>query len=375
MEWVTAFPIAAMTAQEFGPWLVRAVAIALVFGVIVFVHEAGHFVTARMAGMAVYEFSLGFGRPFLFGFKRGGTQYSVRLWPFISYVRIAGMEPGDDHPQGFDKKPRWVRALVLVMGCINNFLLAVVIFIILGLAIGKGVATNRIQEVKAGTPAAAVGLRVGDQLVGANGRTALSVEQIRKVISGSPGQQIALEVVRAGAPVTVQITPAPRTVLDLDGLNIVKQRVGQIGIAFDQKVVPMGVWEAVATGFDNTAFALQTQVAGILGMIRREIPANEVSGPVGVVHMLNEGAKASWYSFLSIAALLTVGIGFLNLLPLPPLDGSRLVILAVEGVLRRSFDKHRELVVNLVGIAVLLAFVLFLTVRDVHQWIARSGGG
>src|SRR5512136_1830371 len=102
MEWALAFPIAAITPGGLGEWLLRALAIALVFGIIIFVHEAGHFIMARLAGMAVYEFSLGFGRPLLLWFRRGETQYSVRLWPFISYVRIAGMEPGDDHPRGFD---------------------------------------------------------------------------------------------------------------------------------------------------------------------------------------------------------------------------------------------------------------------------------
>ncbi len=149
------------------------VAIALVFGLIVFVHEAGHFITARLAGMAVHEFSLGFGRPLLFSFKRGETQYSLRLWPFISYVRIAGMEPDDEHPQGFDKKPRWARAIVLVAGCVMNFALAVIIFIAIGLIFGKSIEPYTIAGVMPDSPAAAVGFQKGDHIVGLKGSPAL----------------------------------------------------------------------------------------------------------------------------------------------------------------------------------------------------------
>jgi len=351
-----------------GKSLVQVLAIALVFGLIVFVHEAGHFLTARLAGMAVYEFSLGFGRPLLFWFKRGETQYSIRLWPFISYVRIAGMEPGDEHPRGFDRKPRWVRGIVLVSGCLMNFALAVALFIAMGVLFGKTVATNELSFVDAGTPAAKAGLVTGDRLVGLNGQTGASVDDIRAAILGSRGKPVALTVVRGRTQLTLSIAPRPNEVLELSGLKLRKTKVYQIGVIFTGRTVPMGTWEAVSGGFTDTVALLQEQIAGILAMITRVVKVEgNVMGPVGIVTTMYSAAQQSWMALLRWAALLAVAVGFLNLLPFPPLDGSRLVILAGEGIVGRSLDKRVEYALHLAGMVILLGLVIFLTVMDVRR--------
>ena len=377
MDWgiasITLAAAAAPAQSSFGPTALRVAAIALAFGLTVFVHELGHFLTARLAGMAVYEFSIGFGRPLLLWFKRGGTQYSFRLWPFLSYVRIAGMEPGDEHPQGFLKKPRWAQAIVLVTGCLMNFLLAVAIFIAMGLVFGKAVPSNVVKEIAKDSPAAQVGLAPGDRLIGING-TRLSLDQLRAKIKASPGKQLALELERAGRRLALRITPEAILLKDVEGLNIVDRKIGRIGVGFDYEIVPMGVLESIATGFTDTHNVIRLQIVGFLGLARRQVPTDEVMGPVRFVGELYRAARESWLQFLNVAAILTIAVGFVNLLPIPPLDGSRLVIVAYEAIRRKPVDKRKETIVHLVGLALLMALILLITYRDIRL-LTHPGGG
>ena len=352
----------------------RVAAIALAFGATVFVHEAGHFLAARLAGMAVHEFSIGFGRPVLFAFQRGETKYSLRLWPFFSFVRIAGMEPGDEHhPRGFPTKSRPVQAFVLITGCIMNFLLAVIIYIFMGAAIGMPVALNTIEQVMPDSPAAQVGLMPGDRLVGAEGRADLSVAEIRAVIQDHPDKPLALEIERKGERRTLTITPRTEPALDIQGLKLVKVPIGLIGVYFSSRPERMGIRKSVAAGFTMTYQVILLNIAGLLAMLTRTLPA-ELYGPVGVVHVLYQDAGVDWLAFLSKFALVTVAVGFVNLMPVPPLDGSRLAIVALEAIRRKPFDKRKEVVVHFVGFALLLALVVVLTYKDILRIIATGDG-
>jgi regulator of sigma E protease len=375
MDWLTTPMLLAAAVppdKQLVSAAVRIAAIALAFGLVVFVHELGHFLMARFSGMAVYEFSLGFGRPLLAWFKRKDTQYSFRFWPFLSYVRIAGMEPEDDHPQGYDKKPRWAQALVLVMGCLMNFALAVGLFIAMGLIFGKGVPTNAIAEVIDKTPAAQVGLKVGDRIVGLDGQ-ALPLDRLRARIQESPGKRITLEVERGHQRLAVPIVPSRQIDLEVRGISIVEKPVGRIGIGFAVKLQPAGVLESIGAGFTDTYDLLRVQLAGLVSMLTRQIKP-EVMGPVGIVQQLYTQAQEDWLRFLHMVALLTVAVGFLNLLPIPPLDGSRLVILAYEGLRGKPVDKEKERLVHLVGLAAFLIFILFITYKDIVRIVVSKGG-
>jgi len=351
----------------------RLVAIALAFGATVFVHEAGHFLAARLGGTAVREFSIGFGRPLLFWFRRGETQYSFRLWPFFSFVRIAGMEPGDDHPHGFDRKSRPAQASVLITGPAMNFLLAVAIYILMGAAIGMPVALNTIKQVMPDTPAAKAGLLPGDRLLGVNGRPGLSVAKIREVIQQHPEKQITLEVERHGRRRSIPVTPRTEPALDIQGLRLVKVPIGLIGVEFDTRPQRMGIAKSIVTGFALTYEMILLNISGFLAMLTRTLPA-ELMGPIGVVHTLYREAGVDWLAFLGKCATITVAIGFVNLLPIPPLDGSRLVIIALEAIRRKPFDKRKEIVVHLIGFALLLLLMVVLTYKDILRIITLGRG-
>jgi regulator of sigma E protease len=350
----------------------QALAVALVFGVAVFVHEGGHFAAARLCGMAVHEFSIGFGRPLLFWVKRGDTQYSFRLWPFFSYVRIAGMEPGEDHPQGFDKKNRLAQAFVLALGCIMDFLLGAAILVFIGMAIGRFVGiSNTIEKVMPGSAAAKVGLMPGDRLVGFDGKAGLPLEKVQTAIQGRPGKPITLEIERSDRRLSLPITPeqASAPAMREDG-SVYYKLIGRIGIVFKARMQRMGVWESVAAGFIQSYEMIKITVIYLPSVFLGKMP---VMGPVGVVHQLYTDVQVSWSGFLFTAAALAIGLGFLNLLPIPPLDGSRLAITALEAIRRKPFDKRKETMVHLVGFAVLMCLVVLLTYKDILR-IVKFGG-
>jgi len=351
----------------------RIVAIGLAFGLTVFVHEAGHFIAARLARMAVYEFSIGVGRPLLFWFRPRDTQYSFRLWPFLSYVRIAGMEPEDEHPQGFGKRKRIVQAAVLLSGCMMNFLLAALVYMVMGAAMGLPVPTNRIESVMPGSAAARAGLMPGDRVMGVGGRVGLSVEEIREVIQSHPGRPLVFRVDRNGQVRRLTVTPSKETVYDVKGLVLVKVTIGRIGIGFGSRTERMGVGRSVLAGFVETFGAIRLQIAGWVGMAMRTIPP-DLMGPVGIAQVLYTESKANWLQFLSVSAMLTVAIGFVNLLPIPALDGSRLLIVAIEAIRRKPFDKRKEAVVHLVGLALLLFLGAIIAYRDILRVLRVRGG-
>lgn len=352
--------------------VISIIAVAFGFGIVVFVHEGGHFLAARLCGMKVHEFSIGFGRPLLFWFRRNETQYSFRLWPFFSYVRIAGMEPGDDDPRGFDRKPRVSQAFVLVSGCVMNILLAVGIFVFMGGVIGRPVAvTNTVQRVLPGTPAAHAGLRPGDKLLGVDGRR-MKLEDLQAYISERPGKPIVIDVERGGRTFGVGVTPRRESIPVIEGKKLIHQAVGRVGVVFRLDVAKMSLWQSIRAGFVDTYNLIHLLIAYLVGLISGKMPFALV-GPVGVADQLYREAQVSWVNFLSTTAALTVGLGVLNLMPVPPLDGSRLAIVAIEALRRRPFDKRKEVVVHLIGFALFLALVAVLTYKDILR-IVRYGG-
>lgn len=408
--------------------VIGILAIGLAFGLTVFVHEFGHFIAARLSGMTVHEFSIGFGRPWLFGFRRGETLFSVRLWPFLHYVRIAGMESGERHPRGFYTKSRGAQAFVLVLGCLMNFLLGAAIFILIGAVIGQTISSTRtIEKVLAEGPAARAGLRPGDTLMGVNGVTGLALLDISEAIQEHPGKSMLLEVERGGNHLTIAVTPKPVTVREMivlseggkgavsykyreadkdtggksskrvrsavgknrareqerpkpksvskrapDKMKLVYREVGRIGVVFQVITARMGVWESVKAGFLGAFEMIRFLIKYLIGAFAGRMPL-ALEGPVGVVHALYQESQTGWSSFLSTAAALTIGIGFLNLLPIPPLDGSRLVITAIEAIRRRPMDKNRENLVHLVGLVLFLLLVVALTYNDILNLVRHVG--
>ncbi|OAT85861.1 RIP metalloprotease RseP [Desulfotomaculum copahuensis] len=329
----------------------------VVFGLLIFFHEFGHFIVAKLAGIKVHEFSLGFG-PRLAGLPRGETTYNLRLLPLGGFVRMAGMDPEDkeaDDERGFNKKPVWQRALVIVAGPLMNFLLAALLLAVIFAAQGMPAPTTTVSKLLPGQPAEKAGLRPGDRIVAIDGQPVQSWEQISQLISGLPDRRIDLTVVRNQNRKNITLV----TARDPSGQ-------GKIGIYPSQEMQRMGLFTAVGKGMEYTA-RISVLILDFIGkMITGRAPA-ELGGPVRIVQEIHTAVGMGIFYLLQLAAFLSINLGLFNLLPIPALDGSRVVFLAVEGLRGRPVDPAKENFIHLVGFGLLLLLIVVITYNDVLQ--------
>jgi regulator of sigma E protease len=354
----------------------------LIFGLMIMIHEFGHFIVARRAGMRVEEFALGFG-PVLLSATRGDTQYSWRLVPIGGYVRIAGMEPGEDVADGFDKRPWGWRLGVIFAGCVMNLILAIGIFcfqyMVIGLPVG---VTPTLARVMPHGAAAQAGLQRGDRIVAVGDTRDPTPAKIQDVVSDSPGRPVRIAVMRDDRRIEVTIVPQPTEVKELvpsygpnDRLEEGRLEVvtrGRIGVVFGQQLRHLGVGASIYQGTVTAYYATYEVVYSLYLTVRGKLPLAP-SGPVAIVGMVWEQVNIGWANFLQISALLSIWIGIFNLLPFPGLDGSRMAFLLLEAVRGRPIDPRKEAMIHLVGILVLLGLVLVITANDILQLWGPKG--
>jgi regulator of sigma E protease len=365
--------------------------IALFAAIIVF-HEFGHFVAAKLAGIPVYEFALGFGRPVLLSFKFRQTQYSLRPIPIGGYVRIAGMEPDEDVPNGFDKKPIPARLAVIGAGAAMNFVLAIVVFWVMGLIFGKVIGhTTEVRRVVPHNPAAIAGIRPGDVLVFARsvplGKPVpavqpvpappqhMKLEALRAVISNRPDMPISLTVRRGDKYLAFHLVPRAEDQQELKESRsgkgrLVTHTVGLIGVVFADITKPQSFFESVSAGFNDVYLTTRTLIVVLFKTVIGQLPA-AVGGPIQIGAIMTEAFEIGWRQFLFWSALISINIGVLNLLPVPALDGSRLVFIMVEGIRRRPIDRRKEAIVHLIGFALLVLLLVVVTFKDIMELVAK----
>lgn len=350
------------------------IAIVLIFGAVILFHEAGHFFCAKLAKIRIYEFAMGMG-PVLASFRRNDTQYSIRAIPIGGMVRVAGMEGEEEPvPDGFNSKSLPVRIAVIAAGPAMNVVLAALIFCLTYSIIGVPTGiTPQVERVFAGSPAAKAGLRSGDRIVEIN-RVSKNLDAMREQIMQNPNKPIPMVVQRNGQPVQLQLVPNrikdQQAEFNKDGsLNRVKEvRRGQIGITFKMNYRQLSVGAALVRGVEETVAITKGIVMSFVWLFERRVPA-QFAGPVGIIGMMYDQAKISWLSFLQFAGIFNVMVAFFNLIPFPALDGSRIFFLLIEAVRGKPIDQRKENLVHTVGMVILLAFVLFVTVGDIwRRW-------
>ncbi len=333
------------------------IAFVVVFGTIVFFHELGHFAVAKLAGIKVYEFSLGFG-PAAAVWKPGETQYSIRAFPLGGFVKLAGMdeEPegedtiASDDPRSFSNKPlRW-RMGTIAAGPAMNFLLAAILFAIYFMMV---VVPPTIGMVEQNSPAHESGLMPGDEFVAMDGEPVDSIDQVIDRIDQRAGEEMVLTVRRAGEIIEVTATPA------------VVNGEGRLGIDIMEKP-QLPFLQSVGAGIVQTGVITRELITAIQQMISGAIEP-EVAGPIGIVQIVGETARMGVANLLLLAAILNVNLGLLNLLPIPILDGGWLVFLGIEGVRGRPLDPKYRGVAGMIGLALLFMLMIFATFQDIMR--------
>jgi regulator of sigma E protease len=340
------------------------VAAIVAFGVMIFVHELGHFLVAKRVGVTVHAFALGFG-PRLIGFRRGGTDYSINLLPFGGYVRMAGedLDAADD-PGSFRVKSVWQRMAVIAAGPGMNLLLATVLLTALAMSVGVPIAvSNRIGALLPGWPAEQAGLRPGDAILAIDGRSTETGDEVVDTIHSRPNSALTLTVERDGRRFEVRVTS--RSSQDPRDSS---RTIGLIGFSPQPIRQVMGLFEAVSWSVRSAGETVGAVFVGLGRMFRDRSILDQLAGPVGAVRFLGEAGQAGGEIFLYTAAAISIMIGIFNLLPFPALDGGRLLFLIIEAFRRRPVDPKREGYIHLVGFALLLLLLVTLTVRDVGRF-------
>jgi regulator of sigma E protease len=335
--------------------------VIIIFSVLVIVHESGHFFTAKLAGIKVEQFSVGFG-PQLLGWQRGETLYAVRAIPLGGFVKLAGMDGSmDAGSRSFNAHPLWQRFIVIVAGSAFNLALPVLIFFGVYTTVGAAQVQTPIavSAVDSGTPASNAGLQSGDVIRSVNGRSINRFEDLRSALDAAKDTPVTVVVDRHGQLLTLTITPR------LDPAS------GSYILGFHPAI---STWKPGPV--DATGMALRDtgdSIVGIVGGIYQLATDKKLGGllgprglegPVGIVKTTAKAAQAGPLSLVGVIALLSLSLGLANILPFPALDGGRAAFLVLELVRGRPVDPAREQVVHYVGLALLFGLIGLVTYND-----------
>lgn len=342
--------------------LLSLLAFALVFTFIAVAHELGHFIWAKKAGIKVYEFGLGFG-PRLFAFKWQGTDFSLNLIPILAFVRIAG-EGSDEEDQKtppdqlFTNKTPGQKFRALVAGPGFNiaaaFILLFFIFTVFGV---PEKLSNKIEVVNKNSPAAAAGLRAGDRLIAINGKNYENLEEAIAFIHQSDGQQLRLSIERNGSLIFVDATPKFNN----------KLKVALLGFSLAPTYKFVNPLSALWLAAQQTA-SLVLVIFVVLGkLLTGGLSLFDLAGPVGIAQISGRYAQSGWLALLNFTAFISVNVGVLNLLPLPALDGGRLVFVLLEVLRKKAVPKELENKINSWGMVALLSLMLLVTINDLFR--------
>ncbi|MEJ8574630.1 RIP metalloprotease RseP [Microbaculum marinum] len=359
-----------------------------VLTVVVFFHELGHFLVARWCGVKIDTFSIGFG-PEIAGFHdRHGTRWRLSWIPLGGYVKFHGDDSVASSPDSealaelseeekrvsFHFKSLPQRAAIVAAGPVANFILAIVIFAAIFASVGKFVTPARVDAITPDSAAAAAGFEQGDLVVSINGEAIDSFSAMQRIVSVNPGVPLEFVVERNGEPVDLVATPELREVDDRFGNT---HRIGLLGIqrsASPEEVsqvrysIPAAVWE----GTRETGYVIERTVSYLVGVIVGREAADQLGGPIRIAEMSGQVAKLGFLALLNLTAILSISIGFLNLLPVPMLDGGHLLFYAIEAVRGRPLSDRAVDIGFRVGLALVLMLMLFATWNDIVNIASRS---
>ena len=325
----------------------------LIFCVLIFVHEFGHFITAKMCGVKVNECAIGMG-PAFFKKQRGETLYALRVFPIGGYCAMEGEDEDSDHPRAFNNQPAWQRAIVLAAGSLMNLLTCVVLLIVIAFYAGQ--ATTTLDKVEPGSPAEVAGLQAGDTIEKIDGEEMDDWNSLVQTIGYSEEESLDITVSRDGEEIKVPV-----------GLEYNKeQKRNMIGITPKMERHFFG---SISAGIKNTGNMTVMMYDTLRQLFTGNVSVKELSGPVGIVYAVNETAKSGILYVIYLAALLSLNLAIINMLPFPALDGGRLLFLLIRKVTGKRVTDEMEGRIHFIGIMLLFALMIYVTFNDVIRFI------
>jgi len=348
----------------------------VVIGIIVFVHELGHFLAAKMSGVRAEEFSLGFG-PIMFSYKYGDTDYQIRWIPLGGFVKMTGMldesfddDYDPDDPRGFISQSFIKRAFIITAGVIMNGLLAFVIYSII--TYNEGVVASvdsTISMVAPDSPAESAGLLPGDVLKSVDGIDA-EWGKLTNVISSHPDDPIEITWMRNDSLYRSTITPLAKPSINFETGE--RDTIGQIGIGGTKVMMDVTIVQAIGYGVAQVGGIIDLNIISLRWLLTGKAKVKELSGPLGIAKMSGESAKSGLLSFMTFIAYISVSIGFLNILPIPMLDGGHLAFMIIEAIIRRPIPEKLKVNLMKAGMAALLLLILVVSYHDIIRIFTSS---
>ena len=343
--------------------MLTIIAFIFVFSILIFFHELGHFIAAKVSGVKVYKFAFGFG-PRILGFTKNQTEYLICLIPLGGYVKMAGEMGQEDvkkiseeevpEKQRFDKKTLGIRALIVALGPFMNIATAVVIFSLIFFVNGIPVVTNFVSTVVENGPAEQAGILSGDKIIAIDSVKMEDPNKIANIINESSGEELQLTLDRKEEVVDVFVIPK----YDDD------YKKGLIGITFEVTIERINIFSAFYKGLIATGNIIKLIFSNTIEMITGKVPI-EIAGPLGIAQMTGEAAKLGFLNLLYFTAILSIFIGLFNLLPIPILDGGHLLILVIEKLRGKPLEPEKINFMYLIGISLMVIIFVIATYKDI----------
>ncbi len=336
----------------------------LIFGLLIFVHEMGHFIAAKAVGVKVNGFSLGLG-PRLVGFHIGETDFSLRAFPIGGACMMEGEDDESDEPRAFGNKPVWARFIVLFAGSFMNFLLGLVIIVLL-LMPRDFLTTTTVEGFPEELGGSNAGIRVGDEFYKINGERVYTADNISFLLERYAGKPYTITVIRDGEKVTLEnVELSPRT---FGGSN-------QLRYGFDMAADEVGFFDKIGYGFNIAADYTRMIRMSIVDLFKGDVKASELNGPIGITAALSTIAESGGYRVLwTFVAFIAINLAIMNLLPLPALDGGRIFFLLIELVMRlfgrKKLDPKYENYVHLAGLLLFMLLMVYVAYNDIARLVA-----
>lgn len=345
-------------------------------GLLIFFHELGHFLFARLFGVGVEKFSLGFG-PRIAGFVRGETDYRLSAIPLGGYVKMVGEAPGEkiseeERPHSFTHKPVWQRMLIVAAGPFFNLLLAVLLFWGLFWSIGEFILDPVVGKVSSDSPAAVAGILPDDRVTAVNRQPVESWTDMARKIAQGNGKPIEVSVDRAGEQLTFSITPKKMQSTNIFGEEVERFIIG-VTSRGDTENRRLGPIKSLYYGVSQTGRIIQLTVLSVVKMVQGTVSKDNIGGPIKITQMAGEQAKAGAAALINFIAFLSINLAILNILPIPVLDGGHLLFFTIEAIMGKPVNRRFREMMQQAGVLVLTLLMIWVFYNDIANLFAGAG--